>query len=163
MQHSFAFFLRIGIHYGEVYTTSPSLEGLAMWTLAGDPRHSDVTLWRVIRHGGLLLPFTLGRGAILRHISASNFVLKICKRIVPFRHWHLQLLGVDPGCHGSGHASALLRPMLARIDEEHLPCYLDTQNERNVALYRHFGFEVADEGIIPNTQLRTWAMLRRAG
>jgi hypothetical protein len=33
----------------------------------------------------------------------------------------------------------------ARADEEKLPAYLETGNEKNLGLYRHFGFEVRDE------------------
>jgi len=50
--------------------------------------------------------------------------------------------------------------MFARIDEEGLPCYLETLNEANVPLYEHFGFRVLEKSIIPETKLTNWAMLR---
>jgi hypothetical protein len=50
--------------------------------------------------------------------------------------------------------------MLARIDEEGLPCYLETLVERNVLLYKHFGFKVIEKAAIPRTDLTSWAMLR---
>jgi hypothetical protein len=51
--------------------------------------------------------------------------------------------------------------MLARIDEAGLPCYLETLEERNVRIYEHFGFTVAEESAIPETNLTNWAMLRK--
>ncbi len=50
--------------------------------------------------------------------------------------------------------------MLARIDEENLPCYLTTSDENNVSLYQHYGFEVIEKGVIPDTEVSVWAMLR---
>ncbi len=70
------------------------------------------------------------------------------------------VIGVAPVSQGQGYASKLLKPMLARLDEEGLPCYLETQKEKNVTLYQHFGFNVVEEFTFPSTTLTTWAMLR---
>jgi GNAT superfamily N-acetyltransferase len=70
------------------------------------------------------------------------------------------MLGVDPDYQGKGYASQLLRPMLARADKEGIPCYLETQLGKNVALYEHFGFRVAEQGIIPGSNVMSWAMVR---
>jgi len=53
-----------------------------------------------------------------------------------------------------------VKAVLSRIDEEHLPCYLDTEEEENVPLYQRYGFRVVEELIIPDTDIRLWAMLR---
>jgi hypothetical protein len=50
--------------------------------------------------------------------------------------------------------------MLKRIDEEGLPCYLETLEKHNVGLYEHFGFKVVNESNVPDTNLTNWAMLR---
>ena len=82
------------------------------------------------------------------------------KRLAPFKHWYLQEIGVDPQFKGKGYAGKLLRPMFARIDEEGLPCYLETEDEKNVTLYEHFGFRMVEKSAIPETKLTSWAMLR---
>lgn len=82
------------------------------------------------------------------------------KRHTPFRHWYLQLLGVDPGHQGQGYATALVNPMLARFDREGLPCCLDTMNGDNVAFYERFGFRVAAKSLVPKTQIGLWLMAR---
>ncbi len=92
----------------------------------------------------------------------GQYIDTVHSRLAPFKHWFLQAIGVDPQLQGRGYASKLLRPMLARIDEEGLPCYLDTLEGQNVRLYEHFGFKVIEESNVPNTNLTNWAMLRDA-
>jgi ribosomal protein S18 acetylase RimI-like enzyme len=150
-------FIRSGVLYGEVYATSPNLEGVAAWLPS---EKVDVMLWRVIRTGTFSLLFRFGKGFISRQLPVGKYISLKHKRHTPFRHWFLQVIGVDPKFQGEGYASTLMKAMLARIDEEHLPCYLDTEDERNVPFYQHFGFKVLEEDIIPATEIRTWAMLR---
>ena len=92
----------------------------------------------------------------------GQYVDAVHSRLIPFKHWFLQAIGVDPQFQGRGYASKLLRPMLSRIDEEGLPCYLETLEGQNVRLYEHFGFKVLEESNVPNTNLTNWAMLRDA-
>lgn len=63
---------------------------------------------------------------------------------------------------GRGRAGKLIRPMLDRMDGEGRPCYIETMDEKNVGLYKHFGFKVLDKLAIPDTGLTTWVMLRDA-
>jgi ribosomal protein S18 acetylase RimI-like enzyme len=152
--------LRHGLIDGEVYATSPKLEGIAVWF------HSDrerETLWSKISSGFVLMPFVVGIGVLRRQIAFGRWSTPVRKRCVPGRHWFLELLGVEPAYQGRGYASALLRPMLERIDREGLPCYIETQAEKNVALYEHLGFKVVEEGTMPGSEVRSWAMVREAG
>ncbi len=50
--------------------------------------------------------------------------------------------------------------MLKRIDEKILPIWLETNLERNVILYEHFGFYRLEEIIIPKTNIVNWFMIR---
>jgi hypothetical protein len=43
-----------------------------------------------------------------------------------------------------------------------MPCYLETNSRKNVAIYRRFGFEVVLEDRMPGTELTVFAMLRKA-
>jgi len=156
-------FFRVAIgyclKYGEVYATSENLEGIAIWL------HSDyfpMTFWRLIRSVPLsvMLRFSTRGGARMRHLG--EFIYETHMRLAPFEHWFLETIGVAPEFQGEGYASKLMRPMLARIDKEGLPCYLDTNDERRVSLYQHFGFKVLEKSTIPGTGLNIWAMLREA-
>jgi predicted acetyltransferase len=55
-----------------------------------------------------------------------------------------------------GYVSKLIKPMLKRINEEGFPVYLETQNEKNVPLYEHYGFEVVEATTYPNTDIGLW-------
>jgi hypothetical protein len=122
-----------GIRYGEVYATSANFEGVAVWM---PPGTYPLTLWRVIRSvpPAVLLGFARYGGGKMRDIG--EFIDSVHQRLAPFKHWFLQ------------------------IDKEGLPCYLETLDEQNVALYEHFGFKVVDKSTIPDTSFTNWAMLR---
>ncbi len=156
LPYIFEFSTRFGVLYGEVYTTSPNLEGVAVWLPS---EKADMTLRRVMRNGGLSLLPKLG-GDLIQRLPALNSISSLRKRHAPFRHWYLLLLGVDPLFQGKGYAGNLLRAMLARLDDEHLPCYLETQNGKNVSIYQHYGFKVVAEVLVPGTEIALWAMLR---
>ena len=59
-------------------------------------------------------------------------------------HWYLAVLGTDPSFQRTGAGTALLEPVLARVDAEGLPAYLETQKEANLAWYGRFGFDVVE-------------------
>jgi len=48
----------------------------------------------------------------------------------------------------------------AELDNRKLRCFLETQEERNIAYYQRFGFEIAKETIIPGLDLQNWVMIR---
>jgi len=149
-----------GIHYGEMYASSENLEGIAVWIRAAQ---YNMNFWHVVRAVPIL---TLG-GFILadgwRTVAMGAYADAVHRRVAPFDHWYLFILGVDPPYQGRGFASRLLRPALMRADRARLPCYLETNEEVDVAIYRHFGFRVVAEGTVPGTTIKNWAMLRNAG
>ena len=149
--------IRHGLLFGEVYATSPKLEGVAIW-FPSDKNHW--ALWNNIRSRRFLIPFIVGIGAVARQKAFGEYAASVRKRCVPSRHWYLQLLGVDPAYQGKGYASMLLKSMFGRIDKEGLPGFLETQAEKNVTLYEHLGFRVVEEGIVPGSDVKSWAMVR---
>lgn len=157
LAHLFECVVRSGFYYGEVYATSARPEGVAVWL---SPGNTNLSTWKQIRIGMLSLVFKLGCKPISRALSGLGYVSSVHERQAPFPHWYLFAIAVDPRFQGKGCGSRLLRPMLARIDEEHLPCYLETENEKNLPIYEHYGFKVVHDAIIPGTKVRQWAMLR---
>jgi GNAT superfamily N-acetyltransferase len=90
----------------------------------------------------------------------TEYAYHLQARLAPFPHWYGFLLGVDPVFQGKGYASALIMPMLTRLDRERLPCYLETHKEKNVSIYKHYGFKLIHEETIPRTSINHWVMLR---
>jgi len=148
-----------GHKYGELYATSSNLEGVAVWL------HSDncpLTFWQIIRSVPLSVILNMFSKGVARMMRLGDHMDKTHKRLAPFKHWFLEIVGVAPQFQGSGCASKLLLPMLVRIDKEGLPCYVDTIDEQRISLYQHFGFEVLEKSVIPGTDLSSWAMMREA-
>ncbi|MFX0058867.1 MAG: GNAT family N-acetyltransferase [Candidatus Hodarchaeota archaeon] len=150
--------LRIGIKYGEVYGTSENLEGIAMWR---PPKNVNISYWKFVKNGGIKLPFKFGVQSTKRmsFIQAVNDSIRNIYMKAPY--WYFGPIAVDPKYQGQGFASELMRPMLERIDNnEKLPIYLETNIERNIYIYDHFGFRVLEEIIIPKTNIVNWSMIR---
>jgi ribosomal protein S18 acetylase RimI-like enzyme len=60
-------------------------------------------------------------------------------------HAYLWFLGVTPRAQGHGVGSRLLKVGCERLDAAGQAAYLETQTERNIALYRRHGFNVVSE------------------
>jgi len=151
--------LSVCLKYGEVYATSEKLEGVAAWLPPGKAPFGG---WQIIRSVPLSILFRFGRQGAGRMWAYGRFVDNLHRRLVPYPHWYLQIIGVDPAYQGQGFSSRLLRPVLERIDRKGMPCYLETNAEKNVAIYQRFGFEVLLEDKLPGTEVTTFAMLRKA-
>jgi len=154
----FEFLLHYCHKYGEVYTTSPDLEGVAAWLPS---EYFPMTNWRILRSVPIRVVIDFFRGGNGQMSTFSETIDEAHARLVPFRHYFLQVIGVDPIHQGKGLASKLIRPILERLDEENLPCYLETLDYPTVPIYEHFGFQVLEEIRIPGTDLKNWSMLRK--
>lgn len=77
------------------------------------------------------------------------------------RHWHVGPIGVHPELQGQGIGKAMLAAFLEMADEQGSPAYLETDVDRNVALYERFGFKIVGQGDISGVNNRF--MRREAG
>jgi ribosomal protein S18 acetylase RimI-like enzyme len=156
-RYLFEFEIQYGMNYGDVYTTSPSVEGVAVWLPS---TKSEVTFWRAFRSGGMVLQKHLGKQIMDRLMSFSTEIDVLHKKHVPFPHYYLFFIGVDPVYQKKGVARRLITPMLGWLDIQKLFCYLNTQNEKNISLYEHYGFEVIEQLILPHSDIVHTAMQR---
>lgn len=158
-----AYFMRCSCAYallfGECYTT-PDQQGVALWLLPGA---TAMTLGRMHKAGMLSAPFRMGLGAFGRFMDFAGHTDKLHQAAAPMPHYYLFALGVSPSAQGQGVGGWLVREMLERIDRERLPAYLETQHQRNLALYQRLGFDAVVEGAFPKLNgLHNWGMLRNA-
>jgi len=151
--------LSVCLKYGEVYASSAKMEGVSAWL---PPGKAPFGAWRIIRSVPLSVLFRFGRQGASRIQAYGRYIDSLHRKLVPYPHWYLQIIGVDPKYQGQGFSSQLIRPMLERIDREYLPCFLETNIEKNVAIYQRFGFGVVSEDEIPGTKVTSFAMLRKA-
>jgi ribosomal protein S18 acetylase RimI-like enzyme len=151
--------LSVCLRYGEVYASSEKLEGVAAWLPPGKAPFGG---WQILRSVPPSVLFRFARQGASRMWAFGRFVDNLHRRLIPYPHWYLQIIGVDPAYQGQGFSSRLLRPVLERIDRERMPCFLETNAEKNVAIYQRFGFEVVSEDKMPGTEVTSFAMLRKA-
>lgn len=156
--HYFNFIISYGLKFGEVYAPSPEIEGLAIWYLSDK---YEMNMMKQLRAGGMRLFLKLRRETISRMLPLGRFSGNMHRKYGHFRHWYLSPIGVAPDHQGKGLGSLLIRSMLSRIDDEKLPCLLETQNPTNVEIYKRFGFEVVANETIPETDIPHWVMVRQ--
>jgi GNAT superfamily N-acetyltransferase len=77
-------------------------------------------------------------------------------------HYYLTLLGTHPSHAGRGLGMALLAESLARIDQEHMPTYLESSNPANNGRYAQHGFEATGEFFPPGSDVPVNTMWRVA-
>ncbi len=152
----FGLVVRYCLSYGEVYTT-PTLKGAACWLTPGN---TTPTFARILRTGVYVSPLDFGLAGLLRILQISAYTEAAHVRAAPGQHWYLWALGVDPPYQGQGIGGMLIQPVLARADADGLPCYLETENPRNVPFYQKHGFKVMSEGEVTSHRLHIWSMLR---
>ena len=148
---------RYGHLFGEAYTTAGRVDGAAFWIPpdggAVTPECLEATgFGRVVEAFGV--EAMARRGAVLAHLDDLHH------RMMPAPHWHLIGIGVDPPRQGQGIGGQLMQPVFARADAGQLPCYLETQKERNVPFYRRHGFDVVGETDPPRGGPHFWLMAR---
>ena len=158
LPHYYNFMISYGLKFGEIYATSPKIEGIAVWYLSDKYK---MTFLKQMRAGSLKLMIKLSKETTNRIWPMASFSNEIHHKYGNFKHWYLSPIGVNPEFQGKGYGGLLIRAMLKRIDNEKLPCCLETQNPINVEIYKRFDFEVVTEEKIPNSELPHFVMVRQ--
>ncbi len=147
--------LQYGFRYGHVTELNGGM-AVAIWI----PPGRAITIGGMLRCGMLAVPFGIGFRAFAKFMDANDIMGKFHKKYVPEPHWYLLIVGVDPDLQGRGLGSTLVREGLARADEANCPCYLETSEERNLALYERYGFVVVGTAPLGSGGPPGWAMRR---
>jgi GNAT superfamily N-acetyltransferase len=140
------YFLNLELKSGaRVYATSKDCEGVIIWHMPGH----NTGYWHKLIAGGLQLPFYAGWHYIWYTIREDRFCEQLKARHAPKKYIYLAILAVAPQHQQKG----LGRKMLKALDEvslQHkLPCYLETQNLKNVDMYSKYGFKLKESTFYP--------------
>lgn len=146
--------IRYCSRYGIIYTT-PDLDGLACCLPPGQSK----TIGRLVLTSLSGAPVQLGLGGLRRFLHASTYTGEAHTRAAPTDHWYVWVLGVEPERQGYGFGGKLLQAVLQQARAQNLPCYLDTQNPRNVPFYQRHGFRQVSEARISGSEVFVYAML----
>ena len=150
----FGVIVRYCLRYGVIYTT-PCLEGVVCCL----PPGQTTTIGRLALISLLDPPLQLGLTALQRFLRASSASDQAHKRVAHGAHWYIWSLGVNPACQGHGFGGQLVRTVLRQAEAQGKPCYLDTENPRNVPFYGQFGFRQVSETPIAGSDVRVYPML----
>ena len=140
-----------------IYADSEEMNGFAVWLPLGFTGSKTLPF---LLSGGLELILHSGPGIIGRLLTYENYAMNLKKEFTDHYDWYLYNLSIKKDAQGKGLASKLLRPMLQFCDDEKMVAYLETNKESNVGLYRHYGFDMMKEEIIPKTPVTHYAMVR---
>lgn len=141
-----------------IYAESEEMNGFAVWLPFG---FTGTKALPFLCNGGMKLIFHSGFGIISRLSAYDSYAMNLKKQFTNHYDWYLFNLSVKKEAQGKGLASKLMRPMLQFCDDERMDAYLETNKERNVGLYQHYGFDLMKEEQIPKTPVMHYAMVRR--
>ena len=152
----YATMLRFGMLAGEVYATAGALDGVAIWM----PPNAKWTSENMQASGMLKIPTLIGDEAYQRYREVVGREWQARLREIPGPGWYLFILAVEPRVQRRGLGGALMGPILERADTEQLVCYLETENERNVAFYLKQGFDLIVSEKAGASGVRFWTFSR---
>lgn len=147
----FTAYVRLDQMFGQV-DHLPELRAVASWVLPGVAAETPERLQQA---GFDDLP-----GEVPLDIleTVFGFIGSAVAEIAPEPHWHLRLLGVEPGLRGAGLGALLVRHGLQRAAAGGHAVMLETFSERNLGFYARSGFELVVEDVEPSSGVRFWAL-----
>ncbi|MCL1855151.1 MAG: GNAT family N-acetyltransferase [Clostridia bacterium] len=152
--------LHCAMRYGEVYITS-DISGVLFLL---PPGHTRLTTGEFIKNGFLLTPIIMGFRNYRKSDECEKYVADTQERLMNGRkHYYLWGLVADPKTQYKGIGSALLQIATGKADAENMPVYLETHDQKNVAYYKRYGFQLIHTDTIPEHGLDIWCMLKEAG
>lgn len=140
-----------------IYSESKEMNGLAVWV---PMQNSEISSLSFLFHGGTQLLFKEGIGFINRLSSYEKYAANLKHKLGGECDWYFYNLTVSPESQGKGIARRLLNPMLKLCDEKGHSCYLETNLEKNISLYEHFGFSLCGVGTVPKSDVKHFSMCR---
>jgi GNAT superfamily N-acetyltransferase len=149
----FRVLLRQGLRRGVVLCPEDR-SGASIWVPPTPPRER----WRHL--GAFYSQMALASAARPLRAARIGYLMERMHPRAP--HWYLFVLGVRSGARGKGRSSALMDPVLRHCDATGSLAYLESSNERNLAVYGRRGFAVESEIPLSAKGPAVWPMFRTA-
>lgn len=141
-----------------IYADSEELNGFAAWYPFGFTGNAAIPF---MISGGVSLILHSGIGILGRLLSYDAYAMNLKKEFTDHYDWYLFNLSIKKDAQGKGIASKLMRPMLQFCDDERMIAYLETNKGTNLGLYKHYGFDLMREELIPKSPVMHYAMVRQ--
>lgn len=139
-----------------IYADSPDCNAWILWI---EPGCKGVSVPQFLLHGGLRMTAALGLGSLRRIMAYEDYSKEVRLNATGGREWYGYNLVVTPEAQGKHLATKLFLPMLEYCRAQGRPVYLETHLEKNTSIYKHFGFRIASDGLMPGTGLRHYGMV----
>jgi len=75
---------------------------------------------------------------------------QVHRQLVRGPHWYLLATGIE---------KSVIEPIRLRFDGDHLPCYVETFNEKYLSRWKRHGFRIVGGGTISRCGPDYWAMM----
>ena len=156
----FGTWVKWSILYGKAWA-SPGIEAVA---LRRQPGRYRMSTWSMIRAGMLPTERKMGKAAfqrLQRFLDAAEDAHTAIMGDQP--HWYCQNVAVAPEHQGRGLGGVLMNHTFALADAAGLPCYLETETDKALAIHSHLGYELRRTIDLSDGAFRFYAMVRPPG
>lgn len=151
------FLIKYAVLYGNAYATSQKIEGIILFINYKDYKFN---LLRSLRCGVISLIRIGGVDVGKRFKNYDEFTKKIHNKCIKDPHQYVILVGVDPKKQGQGFGTKLMQAIFKVAEGKNQPIYLETHGDKNVAIYKKYGFKIVSKDIVPDTNIFQYAMLK---
>lgn len=157
LEAMWVFNLKYFIRHAVIYSDGPQCNAWLLWI---PPGCKGVNALNFLLYGGLKMTRALGLDSLKRIMHYEDYSKEVRLAATGGKEWYWYNLVVRPEAQGQHLVTRLLPPMLEFCKATGHPVYLETHLEKNTCIYRHFGFEIVSDGILPGTDLRHWGMVQ---
>ena len=131
---------------GIIYSDSEELNSLVILL---PPGYTGIKTLSFIWNRGFKIIYKRGISALMRMVNFESFAMNMRKNYTNYEDWYLYNLWVDKNCQGKKIASKLIKPLINYFKLHKKICYLETNWDKNVPIYEHFGFKVLEKTFVP--------------
>lgn len=152
--------------YSDLYTTSDSLEAIALVFRSKKVNSSPLARFKEL---SAILLTIVKSSKICRYIGIKQFLRGIFILRSMSSAWlsilgereyiHLDMLVVQQKYRGQGFVTKMMKPLLDECKKRNIICTLETQNISNIKLYEHYNFKIVDVIKLPNSHLEQYCMI----
>ena len=136
---------------------SNNFEGISIWYNSSELAFSFKD---IIRAGLFNLLFKLNKASFNKFRELGESKKANRNETITGGYYFLDMIGVDPPCQNQGYAKIMIETKLEIIDENKMPCYLETSNIANADYYNKYGFRMIDENNFHD--IKTYSLYRES-
>ena len=141
---------------GIIYADSPELNGLV---IVLPPGYTGINTMSFIWNGGFKIIYNQGIRNFMKMVKFESFAMNMRKKYTNNEDWYLYNLCVDKKSKGKKISSKLIKPLINYFKLNKKMCYLETNSNKNVPIYEHFGFKVLKKTMVPESNVEHYAMI----